>query len=78
MISTARVWPGLRVGDMVSIRLGGGGRAHGMVLLIEDDGALGLAVPPAAPRGRWRPRWVLRQQVQALWSSTSQAVGLAD
>lgn len=76
MSSAARCWPLLRVGDSVTIRLGNGGRAHGLVVVIEDDGGLGIGVPPASPRGRWRPRWVLRQQVQALWSSTSEVVAL--
>jgi hypothetical protein len=60
-------WPGLQVGDWITARLFGHAAARGFVVVIEPDGSLGLACPPATPRGRWRPRWLTRQQVQALW-----------
>ena len=62
------MFPTLSVGMSVSVLLRGRGRSQRALLLaIGDDGALSLALPPRAPRGRWRPLLVERQAVRGVW-----------
>lgn len=62
------MWPMLSSGDRVRVWVRGRQRLRAVVVVaIGQHGELELALPPASPRGRWRPWHVERDRVRGVF-----------
>lgn len=72
MISFTRsLWPSLEVGDSYLVWAAGCRSSRvAMLLGVDPDGSLLLALPPYTLRGRWRPWMLTRAEVRGVWEVT--------
>jgi hypothetical protein len=65
------MWPTLTVGSFYRIWALGHSRGlrRAMLVGIEPDGRLDLALEPISPRSRWRPWGLARSEVRGVFAS---------